>query len=103
MSKYDSDGNGWIDEADEVFDKLSIMCFNEDGSTSLYKLKDKDVGAIYLGSKDTEFSVTNQENILNAKVRKTGLFLYESGAAGSIQNVDLATGDAISEPVSYSA
>ncbi|MDO4508827.1 MAG: hypothetical protein Q4B53_02750, partial [Lachnospiraceae bacterium] len=49
LSKYDSDGNGWIDEADEVFDKLSIMCFNEDGSTSLYKLKDKDVGAIYLG------------------------------------------------------
>ena len=103
LSKYDSDGNGWIDEADEVFDKLSIMCFNEDGSTSLYKLKDKDVGAIYLGSKDTEFSVTNQENILNAKVRKTGLFLYESGAAGSIQHVDLATVDATSEPVSYSA
>ena len=103
LSKYDSDGNGWIDEADEVFDKLSIMCFNEDGSTSLYKLKDKDVGAIYLGSKDTEFSVTNQENILNAKVRKTGLFLYESGAAGSIQHVDLATESALSEPISYSA
>ena len=103
LSKYDSDGNGWIDEADEVFDKLSIMCFNEDGSTSLYKLKDKDVGAIYLGSKDTEFSVTNQENILNAKVRKTGLFLYESGAAGSIQHVDLASEAALSEPISYSA
>ena len=103
LSKYDSDGNGWIDEADEVFDKLSIMCFNEDGSTSLYKLKDKDVGAIYLGSKDTEFSVTNQENILNARVRKTGLFLYESGAAGSIQHVDLATESALSEPISYSA
>ena len=103
LSKYDSDGNGWIDEADEVFDKLSIMCFNEDGSTSLYKLKDKDVGAIYLGSKDTEFSVTNQENILNAKVRKTGLFLYESGAAGSIQHVGLASEAALSEPISYSA
>ncbi|MDO4187898.1 MAG: hypothetical protein Q4D29_02810 [Lachnospiraceae bacterium] len=90
LAKYDKDGNGWIDEADEVFDKLSIMCFNEDGTTSLYKLKDKDVGAIYLGNKETEFSVNNQENITNAKVRKTGIFLYESGAVGSVQHVDLA-------------
>lgn len=90
LAKYDKDGNGWIDEADDVFDKLSIMCFNEDGSKSLYKLKDKDIGAIYLGNKETEFSVTNQENIVNAKVRKTGVFLYETGAVGSIQHVDLA-------------
>ena len=90
LAQYDKDGNGWIDEADEVFDKLKVYCFNEDGTTSLYKLKDKGVGAIYLGNRDTEFSVTNQENKVNALVRKTGVFLYESGAAGTIQHVDLA-------------
>ena len=90
LSKYDKDGNGWIDEADDVFDKLKVMCLNEDGTQSLYTLKEKNVGAIYLGNKSTEFSVTNQENNLNALVRKTGVFLYESGAVGSVQHVDLA-------------
>ena len=90
LSKYDKDGNGFIDEADEIFDKLKIMCFNEDGTRELYSLKDKGVGAIYLGSKETEFSVTNQENKLNAQIRRTGIFLYESGIQGTIQHVDLA-------------
>lgn len=103
LAKYDTDGNGWIDEADEIFDKLSIMCFNEDGTKSLYKLKDKDVGAIYLGNKQTEFSMVGQENKINAQVRKTGLFLYESGMAGSIQHVDLALEKGEKEPMSFSA
>lgn len=90
LSQYDKDGNGWIDEADEVFDKLKIFCINEDGTTTQYSLKDKGVGAIYLGNSDTEFSLTNQENMINAQIRKTGLFLYESGFAGTIQHVDLA-------------
>lgn len=90
LMAYDSDGNGWIDEADEIFDKLKIFCINEDGSTLQYSLKDKGVGAIYLGSRDTEFSVTNKMNMVNAQIRKTGMFLYESGAAGTIQHVDLA-------------
>lgn len=90
LSKYDKDGNGWIDEADDVFDKLKVYCFNEDGTTSLYSLKDKGVGAIYLGNTETEFSVKNQENRLNAQVRKTGIFLYETGMASTIQHVDLA-------------
>ena len=90
LSAYDKDNNGWIDEADEIFDKLKILCLNDDGSTSLYSLKDKGVGAIYLGNRETEFSVTNQVNKVNAQIRKTGLFLYETGAAGTMQHVDLA-------------
>jgi len=90
LSKYDQDGNGWIDEADEIFDKLKIMCVNDDGSTSLYSIKEKGVGAICLGSKETEFSVTNDDNRINAQIRKTGLFLYETGIAGTVQHVDLS-------------
>lgn len=89
LSKYDKDGNGWIDEADEIFDKLTIMCFEEDGSTTMYKLKDKNVGAIYLGNKDTEFDIIDHESMLNARIRKTGIFMYETGGAGTIQHVDL--------------
>lgn len=91
LSMYDEDGNGWIDENDSIFDKLKIMTVNEDGSQTLYKLKDKDVGAIYLGNVSTDFLVTNNDsNKVNAAIRKTGLFLYESGSAGTIQHVDLA-------------
>lgn len=87
---YDSDKNGWIDENDEVYDKLKIMVVNDDGSQSLYTLKEKDVGAIYLGNASTDFLVTNNTNNVNAAIRKTGLFLYENGSAGTIQHVDLA-------------
>ena len=90
LMAYDKDGNGWIDEADEVFEKLKVFCINDDGSTSQYSLKDKGVGAIYLGSRETEFSVTNEQNRVNAQIRKTGMFLYESGSVGTIQHVDLA-------------
>lgn len=91
LSAYDLDGNGWIDENDEVFDKLKIMAVNEDGSQSLFTLKEKGVGAIYLGNVNTDFLVTNSEtNKVNAAIRKTGIFLYENGGAGTVQHVDLA-------------
>ena len=91
LSKYDSDGNGWIDEADEIFDKLKICVFDKDGSQKLYKLKEKDVGAIYLGNVNTDFSLNNPyTNKVNAAIRKTGIFLYENGTAGTIQHLDLA-------------
>ena len=91
LSKYDSDGNGWIDEADEIFDKLKICVYDENGKQTLYKLRDKDIGAIFLGNVNTEHSLNNPvSNRTNGVVRKTGIFLYENGAAGTIQHIDLA-------------
>ena len=91
LAAYDSDGNGWIDEADEIFDKLVIAYIKEDGTQELVKLKDKDVGAIYTGSATTHFSLndlaTNEER---ARIRQTGIFLYESGMMGTVQHLDLA-------------
>ena len=90
LRQYDKDHNGWIDENDNVFDKLKIMVINDDGSQSLYTLKEKGIGAIYLGNADTQFSLTDSANNTNAVIRKTGVFLYENGAAGTIQHLDLA-------------
>ncbi len=91
LSELDSDGNGWIDEADEIFDKLVIAYIKEDGTQELVRLKDKDVGAIYTGSATTQFSLndpaTNEEK---ARIRQTGIFLYESGMMGTVQHLDLA-------------
>lgn len=91
LSRYDLDGNGWIDEADEVFDKLVIAFIKEDGSQELVKLKDRDVGAIYTGSASTDFSLNDlSTNETRARIRRTGIFLYESGMMGTIQHLDLA-------------
>ena len=91
LSKYDSDGNGWIDEADEIFDKLVIAFIKEDGTQELVKLKDRDVGAIYTGSASTDFSLNDlATNETRARIRQTGIFLYESGMMGTIQHLDLA-------------
>lgn len=90
LAAYDEDGNGWIDEADSVFQKLRIWCMDANGSSTLYTLAEAGVGALYLGSNSTEFSLKNALNETQAIIRQTGVFLYENGEAGTLQQVDLA-------------
>ena len=88
--KYDSDGNGWIDESDEAFEKLQVWSKTDDGKEELKSLKESGVGAIFLGAEDTEFTIDGTDGVLDGKVRKTGFYLKEDGGAGTIQHVDLA-------------
>lgn len=91
LAAYDEDGNGWIDEADSIYNKLRIYVQNDDGTESLYTLTDKGVGAICLQNKSTEFSLNSlSTNNTNAKIRSTGIFLYENGNVGTMQHLDLA-------------
>jgi len=87
---HDEDGNGWIDEADSIFSKLKIWSIDENGNSTLIDLLDAGVGAIYLGYENTEFSLKNAENKTNAVIQKTGMFLFEDGTAGTMQQMDLA-------------
>ena len=87
---HDEDGNGWIDEADSIFQKLKIWTMDENGNSTLIDLKEAGVGAIYLGYENTEFSLKNEVHETNAVIQKTGLFLYENGLSGTIQQMDLA-------------
>ena len=90
LALYDEDGNGWIDENDSVFDRLRIWTKDANGEDYLIDLKKADVGAIYLGNADTQFRLKNDENILNAEIKKTGIYLKEStGAVGTLNHVDL--------------
>ncbi len=89
LAEYDTDGNGWIDENDEVFDRLKVWYKNENGD-ELKNLKDAGVGAIFLGAEETEFRMDGSDQVLDGKVRKTGMFLKENGEAGTIQHVDIA-------------
>lgn len=91
LAAYDDDGNGWIDENDAIWSKLLIWTKDEHGKDMLYHLKDKGVGAICLESVDTEFSLKSlKNNAMNGKIRKTGMFLYENGMAGTVQHLDVA-------------
>lgn len=92
LAKYDSDHNGWIDENDEIFDKLQIWVKDNTGYDKLYSLKDKNVGAIYLGNADTDFTMrSTQTGNVNGAIRKTGIFLYEDGTGvGTLNHLDIA-------------
>lgn len=90
LAQYDDDGNGFIDENDEIFSQLKIWVPRADGQSELYALLDKDVGAIYLKSQNTPFALkTVLDNETQGYVRESGVFLNESGGIGSVQQIDL--------------
>jgi hypothetical protein len=91
LAEYDSDQNGWIDEADEIFSKLKVWSINENGESELLSLKEAGVGAICLKNSSTEFSLKGADNTTNAVIRRTVMFLYENGNVGTVQQLDLAT------------
>ncbi|MBR1691345.1 MAG: hypothetical protein IJ711_01065 [Lachnospiraceae bacterium] len=91
LAAYDEDGNGWIDENDEIFDKLLVWSKNEKGEDELYTLKQAGVGAICLQKASTNFSLNNlKNNQVNGAIRATGIFLYENGNVGTMQHIDVA-------------
>ncbi len=90
LAAYDEDGNSWIDENDEIFSRLRVWTKDSEGNDKLLNLKEANVGAIYLGSAKTEFQLKDGSNSLNGAIRKTGIYLKETGEVGTIQHVDLA-------------
>lgn len=91
LEKYDEDGNGWIDENDSVFDKLKIWVMDEEGNETLLSLREKGVGAIFLGNSKNDFSLRSVETgNLNGIIRSMGMFLYEDGNVGMMSQLDIA-------------
>jgi hypothetical protein len=88
LAALDADGNGWIDESDAAFAFLSIWIKNDSGEI-LRSLKDTGIGAIGLASAASPFSIKDGNNDLQGQVRASGVYLWEDGRAGSIQQVDL--------------
>jgi len=90
LQKYDEDGNGWIDENDDIWAKLQIWCRDENGKDILYRLADKGIGAICLQKAATDFTLKGGMGQTNGAIRSTGVFLYENGNVGTVQHVDVA-------------
>lgn len=89
LAAYDSDGNNWIDENDSIFNKLRIWTKDSEGNDMLFGLGEKGIGAIYLESAATLFSIKDSTNTLQGQVQSTGVFLGEEGGVGTVQQVDL--------------
>ncbi len=90
LRAYDIDNNGWIDENDPVFGKLSILTMGEDGSKTLFSLGQAGVGAIYLQDTKTEYALTNTTGQrADGVMRASSVFLRENGTAGTIHHIDL--------------
>lgn len=90
LALYDSDKNGWIDENDEIFNKLKIWVKSPSGEEILYSLKDKNVGAIFLGNVNTNHTLRGDSGKALGQLRKSGFFLYEDGSGVStISHMDM--------------
>lgn len=90
LAEYDQDGNGWIDENDDIWSKLKIWTKDENGRDVLYTLADKGVGAICLQNASTDFTQKDAGGQTLGAVRSTGVFLYENGNVGTVQHLDVA-------------
>ena len=90
LRTYDLDGNGWIDEADPVYDRLRVWRHEADGTDQLKDLREADIGAVYLGSAASAFKLANADGQTLGQVRSSGIYLRENGGVGVIQHVDLS-------------
>jgi hypothetical protein len=89
LRAYDTDGNGWLDENDEVFDQLRIWERNPDGTSKLMSLGEVGIGAIYLKDVTTLFDLSDDQLELQGKMKTSSIFLKEDGRAGSVHEIDL--------------
>ena|GEM_PF-3881516 len=90
MRAYDDDGNGWIDENDKIYKDLAVWVKDDAGHDKLISLKEANVGAMYLGSVSSEYSLKSEkDNEYNAEIRRSGMYLTEDGRARSVQQLDM--------------
>lgn len=89
LSEYDKDYNNWIDENDSIFDKLRIWLKNEDDNEKeLVGLGEVGIGAIFLGSAQSEFTYKTSFNDVLGEMKSCGVFLNENGSCGNISQID---------------
>lgn len=89
LAQHDLDGNGFIDEADPIYSQLRVWVQYDDGTSQLFALGEKDVGAIFLGHASTPFSLKDSANQAMGQLANSGVYLKESGGVGLVQEIYL--------------
>lgn len=88
LRAYDSDGNSWIDENDDIFNSLKIWTVDEDGEEVLIGLKEAGVGAIYLTDVASQYTLKHGDEDM-AKIAGSSIYLKENGEVNVIHEVDI--------------
>jgi len=89
LAALDEDNNKWIDENDSAFNSLSLWQRDQEGNESLGSLSRSNIGAINVGYINSPFALKDQNNILQGQILRTGIYLNNSGMAGSVQQLDM--------------
>lgn len=90
LAELDSDANGWLDENDAAFSRLSVWTPDAKGAGKLSSLATAGVGALYLGRVATPFSLNNAANETLGVMRASSIYLREDGGVGSVSQIDLS-------------
>lgn len=90
LASLDTDGNGWIDEADASFGDLRVWLPAADGTGSVMTAAEAGVGALYLGRVATPFALRGAANDTLGEMRSTSLYLREDGTTGTLSQIDLS-------------
>lgn len=88
LRQYDDDGNGWIDENDEIFSELGVMSFTAEGREG-QSLLDAGVGAIFLGSVESNYELNTESGFYGGQITQSGIALAEDGRTLLVQEVQL--------------
>ena len=87
LKRYDLDNNNWIDENDDIFDKLRIWNKTEE-QDELIALGESGVGAIYLGQAKGDYDL-RVDNEVQGRIKSSGMYLNEDGTSGLLSQIDL--------------
>ncbi|MDO6442678.1 MULTISPECIES: hypothetical protein [unclassified Marinobacter] len=90
LATFDDDGNQWIDVSDEVFSSLSVWVQTADGSQDLRSLEDVGVQALYVGSAEDSFTLTNSQGIPLGQIQASGIYLTTDGEVRTLEEITLA-------------
>jgi hypothetical protein len=89
LAAADADANGWIDERDPVFARLAVWQPGPAGSGTLTSLAEAGVGAISTTNVASPFAAHDPAtDALAGQVAATGIYVAESGAVGTVRQVD---------------
>ncbi|MEW6514924.1 MAG: hypothetical protein AB1443_13100 [Pseudomonadota bacterium] len=89
LARLDEDGNGWIDESDSSYDRLSVWTPAAEDNGSLKSLAELGIGALGLAHVASPFALRGSDNADLGVVKASGVYLTEAGQAGSLQEIDL--------------
>ncbi|MFP3977672.1 hypothetical protein [Marinobacter sp. KMM 10035] len=98
LANYDDDGNLWIDANDEVFSSLSVWVQGADGEQTLRSLNEVGVQALYVGSAEDNFTLTNSQGVPLGEVQASGIYLTTDGDVRTLEEINLSEQNTVDVP-----